>query len=166
MKTLPMVLLGVAVLAVIIVFTVFLFQKGRRDTPRPVALPPPRKPDVSEKILARLINAVNYDMRSLQLGSWFLMQLRRQATSSSADACVRGLDFEGIAAKVPGANPVTRAEVATHLRDLVYTLCATKDTSSLVQAIDDLEYDALNPRTGLLIGMPGYRRTSPVPLPQ
>lgn len=129
----------------------------RLDSPRPQALPPPRPPTPAEKLVARLINAMDHDMRSLELGRWFLDQVRRQARERGGCEVV---DVPGIVARVPGANEVTRAELRKHLTELVALLCSGGQFDAQLDALAR----ALLP-DGLLGGMPGYRLTSARALP-
>lgn len=132
------------------------------------AAPPFRRLTESDRIISRLINAVNHDMRSLELARWFIAQL----ASSAADgqyACGKGdsLDVAAIAAKVPGANEVTRAELAAHLGDLVREACARKPQTprEFAAVLREFGDSAYHPVHGILKGMPGYSVGSSVPLP-
>lgn len=131
---------------------------------------PGRKPAEADAVTARLINAVNHDMRSLELGRWFFAQMRARA-AASATMCDRQtgtLDFADIARKVPGANAVTQAEVQTHLRDLARQICslATSTGVSAERAASQLEAVVFGAKDGILGGMPGYAAASPVALPR
>lgn len=139
-----------------LVLVAWLAWRGWLRTPlRAAALPPPRKPTPSEKVTARLINAMDHNMRSLELGEWFLDQVVRGGGCSA--------DVRGIVERVPLANDVTRGELRTHLADLVVALCADGSGAGFQGQVAALRA-ALQP-DGLLSGMNGYSIKSPVPLP-
>lgn len=139
-------------------------MKSRNAT----AAPPFRRLTESDRIISRLINAVNHDMRSLELARWFIAQLASSAANSQF-ACGKGdaLDVAAIAAKVPGANEVTRAELAAHLGDLVREACARKPQTprEFAAVLREFGDSAYHPVHGILKGMPGYSVGSSVPLP-
>jgi len=159
-----------AVVAVAVVLVWWLRPKRMRrgpTVPNATAAPPFRTPTASDKILARMVNAVNHDMRSLELAQWFAAQLAG-AVRASGYACgsQRPLDYSGIAAKVPGANDVTKLELRSHMADLMAEACAGSGKGSLADTLLRFGASAAHPATGVLAGMPGYSVKSAVPLPK
>lgn len=129
----------------------------------PAARPPNRTPTEGDKILARLINAVDHDMRSIELGNWFLAEINRLRVP--CDAGVRSAELLAIARRVPGANSVTQSELYGHLTDLVNELCrGGAARSAFASRVSSLRATALS-AGGLLLGMPGYSAKSNRPLP-
>ena len=147
------------------------------DSKRTVAAPPGRALTNADKIIARLINAADHDMRSVELGRWFVRQVRSASAAIAPGDCTpEAFPLAAIADRVPGANAVTKAELANHLADLVREACAVAGARGDIAAtLLDFEIGALGPAdgqtakpdqaAGLLLGMPGYALTSPVPLP-
>lgn len=134
------------------------------------AKPPGRPLTESDKILSRLINHVNADMRSLELGRWYLERLRRAYSVRTVDGVVQ-CEFEEIAwtiaRDIPRANDVTREAVTRdliELQRLAIPKCGAKlrDVLDTLDMFDDL---AFGPKTGVLRGMPGYTERSSVALP-
>lgn len=147
--------IGTALVALALYFLVF-----RKDTRKAVADPPFRPLTSAEKTMAALINAHDHDMRSLELGRWYVRQLRALVKGTS---CPTNANFGAIAGKVPNANAVTKKEVERLLRELQADVCrGAKDVGA---ALDEFERMALHPSTGVLAGMPGYAHTSPATLP-
>lgn len=115
----------------------------------------------SDKILARMINNVNADMRSIELGIWFIRKLK-ESVKPQVSCTDPGIDFGGIVAQIPETNEITRSELMTDLRDLFRLACANGD---IVRALDQMSFDAFDPESGVLLGMPGYSLKSRLPLP-
>lgn len=115
----------------------------------------------SDKIIARMINAVNHDMRSLDLGWWFVNKL-----ALAGGSCAQGVDV-GFVDQLPGANQVTRAELRGHATELAAEACALSDRerTTFADALKKIGTAALDPDTGVLATMPGYTVKSAVPLP-
>ena len=78
-------------------------------------------PTPAATLIGDLINNANYEMRSLELGRWFLNRLRAELRAGRSCGDV---DHEAIVARLPGTNAVTRAEQAKHLRALLALACA------------------------------------------
>lgn len=148
--------LGLAVLGGLV--AVAMLADRRRFNP--TAAPPSRPLRESDKIIARMINAVNHDARSLELGRWFLFHLRRLTAGYRCDPSVP-LDFWSIASRMPGANDITKLELQDHMRDLVREACARGG----VHKLREFEASALDAHSGVLRGMPGYAERSPIRLP-
>ena len=142
-------------------------------------LPPSRTPGRSDKIVAVLINNLNADMRSLEIGRWFFKRLRAQVMTKNSVKCGGGnysdFNLEAIAAAVPGANDVTMGVTVKALRALVDEVrvshCSgaagakTVSRDAFMQTLDDFEASALAPGRGVLLGMNGYALKSRLPLP-
>lgn len=163
----PMVLLAVAI-AIAALLVVWAL---RRTAPAPIneaAVAPSRPPTAEDKALARLINAIDADMRSIELGRWFVRALvaRVEVAPSCSDAMT--VDVGAIARAVPGANEIAQAEVRKHLRDVLALAAAscdpTRPGASVADALRRMDVSAFGAR-GTLRGMPGYATTSKVPLP-
>jgi hypothetical protein len=138
---------------------------------RAAAAPPARKPAASDQTLADAINAVNADMRSLELGRWYVAQLRKRATGACAAPAAADKACAQIADLVPGANEVTRREVRGHLGDLLDLACA--DAAASGESVDTVlarygqsAFGLPGGAPGLLAGMPGYAQRSPRALPK
>ncbi len=88
---------------------------------------PPRVDKVAkvDKLLSRLaevINNLNYETRSCEIGQWFIDRLAGQAMTKGEMQCgdvLRHLDFKSIADAVPGAMEVTRQRTQLALKKLV-----------------------------------------------
>lgn len=149
------ILAALAALAVAAGFAVLASRSFvRNDDTRPAheqALAPRRRLTVPETVLARAINAVDYDMRSLELGEWIVSRVR-------SGGC--GTDAWAIASALPRLNDVARAEVQRHVAYLLRVSCAL----GLQRTMDDLDRE-LDPASGVLAGMPGYSARSRVALP-
>ena len=164
-----------ATLAVVAVVVAVTRKRGESPVaPAPInviARPPMRKLTQGEKDLARVINAIDADMRSIELGRWFLRRLRDRAQDAEDGAsCAQiasDVEYRDIAADVPGINAVTERETVANLRRLMRSLAATcksGERDELVARIDELRESALG-STGILRGMPGYSEWSRVDLP-
>lgn len=138
------------------------------------ALPPRRVPSEGEKLLAALINVVDADMRSLELGRWYVRRLQAAARRLPFVDCatvVDAIDYGAIARDVPRANDVTRREIEWLLRQLVREAAAecsverVVETDRFVGLLDAYAVLAFDRDHGLLWGMPGYSRYSRLPLP-
>lgn len=140
-----------------------LTKKQRRFAPlapprlRPVK-PPPRKPTAADLAIAGMINAADHDMRSLELGHWFLDRVRQQYDQG------RGcdIDYDAIVQSLPGTNDVTRAEQASRLRRLMGIVC---DDDDPMAKLDFYRKAALDPVNGTVVALHKYPVRSPVPLP-
>lgn len=147
-------------------------------TPLAVVARPPSLPLTrSDSVLARLINAIDADMRSIELGKWFLAAMRAQVpvgTTLGCDDIVDMFAYERIAAAVPGINDVTKRETVKTLRalasmlsveacDMAYKSTVTSD--DLLAVLDKYEKSAFDDRQGVLLGMPGYSTASRLALP-
>lgn len=139
--------------------------------PNETAAPPPRKPSASDQILARAINAVNHDMRSLELGGWLASRLGAALSKvPGGDPCAPGarVDF-GFLNALPGASALTKSELRGHLQALLKDACRRAALAgggaTALTALRDSVRDALDPATGTLVGMPGYSVLSRVKLP-
>lgn len=86
-------------------------------------------------IIASMLNVLNYDMRSPETGRALLTRLQAEV----ADKGCEGVDYAGIAASVPGANDVTRAELQKHLRSLVDYSCAAGGGGDRVRVVAELQ---------------------------
>lgn len=153
-------LLSIVVVVITVLAVVYYWRETYNqytETRRSVALPPFRPPTKNDKLVAELINAHNYDMRSLELGRWYLRQLK----ALGSDKC-SAPPVKSIVDKVPGLNEVTKVEVYRVLRELWSGVCETGNPS---RALDDLERVSLHPTKGLLSGMPGYSVNSSIALP-
>jgi hypothetical protein len=182
------VLISVGVLAVValLVFIWYWRRKPASAVPaqseKPVnaiAVPPAVAPSRSDKIVASLINNLNSDMRSLEIGHWFFGRLRAQTLARGSDAAVKCaddyFDLRAIADAVPGANDVTKAATVKSLRALVdeakRPMCGGGAAMGDVQrdvfiaTLNKFEASALAPGRGVLLGMPGYTERSRLPLP-
>lgn len=117
----------------------------------------PRKPSAAAVIMGDLLNAANYELRSLELGRWFLDQLRAQLREGTSCGDV---DHEAIVARLPNTNDVTRAEQAKHLRALLALACAgPKSPMAMLDGFGALL------ATGPKVGVYAYAPRSSVPLP-
>ena len=137
--------------------------------PRP-ALVPYRPPKVSDGLLSSLINNLDSDMRSIEIGSWFVGRLRAQILAKTDPVtCDASFDLASIADAIPGANPITKAGAIVRLQKLVTELfkgCQGQTTkAALVRTLDAFEDDAFKPGSGLLLSMP-YSLKSSRPLPK
>lgn len=78
-----------------------------------------------DKLLSRLaevINNLNYETRSCEIGQWFVDRLAGQAMTKGEMQCgdvPRHFDFKSIADAVPGAMEVTRERTQLALKKLV-----------------------------------------------
>lgn len=131
---------------------------------------PYRPPKPSDGLLAALINNLDSDMRSIEIGSWFVARLRAQVLAKSDPVkCDASFDLASIASAIPGANPVTKAGAIVRLQRLVTELfkgCEGQTTkAALVRTLNKFEDDAFKPGSGLLLSMP-YSLKSPKPLPK
>lgn len=113
------------------------------------------QPQRGMELLARAINAVNYDMRSVGLGRWYLKQLTKRG--GACPAGVREPIAAAVAGMIPKANEVTRKEVAGHLVEFARHACETKAAGAsfarVMQAYDELAFG----EGGFLLTVPGYR---------
>lgn len=160
--------------AAVALVAVLWWIKSSRDraaaiAPRP-ALVPYRTPKVSDGLLSALINNLDSDMRSIEIGSWFVGRLRAQILAKADPVtCDASFDLASIAGAIPGANPVTKAETIVRLQRLVTELfkgCEGRTTkAALVRTLDAFEDDAFKPGSGLLLSMP-YSLKSSKPLPK
>lgn len=140
-------LFAAAVAAVWIYFRVF------SKAPPPKTPPPP-----AAMILGDLINNANYELRSLQLGRWFVDQLRAELREGrSCDE----VDHDAIVARLPGANAVTRSEQTKHLRALLAMAC--EGQQSPLAMLDS--YEAMLAPDAALAVMYAYAARSSAPLP-
>lgn len=142
-----------------------------------VAREPVRSLTKTDSLLARLLNAIDADMRSIELGRWFVAALRAQLPRGGVIDCNNVLnvfDYDSIAARVPRINAVTRRETAATLRALVeetaLKVCdvpTARDTtpSALAGVLTAVEESAFG-ASGVLLGMPGYSPRSRLPLPR
>lgn len=149
---------------------IWLLARRRAQTrPNITAAPPFRKPTDGDKIIARMINAANYDLRSLELGDWLVSQLSRAIVAAGATCQSRDkIDYYALVNKIPGVNDVTKMELQNHMRDLVGVACsrvAATTPQQLVAELRRMADAAVNPDKGLLVGMPGYSVKSAVVLP-
>jgi hypothetical protein len=131
---------------------------------------PYRPPKNSDGLLAALINNLDADMRSIEIGSWFVGRLRAQILAKTDPVkCDASFDLPSIADAIPGANPITKAGAIVRLQRLVTELfkgCEGQTTkAALVRTLDAFEDDAFKPGSGLLLSMP-YSLKSPKPLPK
>jgi hypothetical protein len=118
-----------------------------------------------------MINNLDADMRSIEIGSWFISRLRALImTKNNPVNCDVFLDLAGIASVIPGANDTTKAATVGRLQRLVTELfkgCnGTTTKESLVQTLNAFEDSAFKPGTGVLLTMPGYSLKSSKPLPK
>lgn len=167
MKTKVILALVVVVVAVLATLGV-LFWKSKNRSEIGV---PYRIPSESDSALAALINVLDADMRSIEIGSWFISRLRAQLLAKTNPIqCDTFIDLGNIATAVPGANDVTKAEIIIKLRRLVAALfkgCSGTTTKELlVNTLDAFEDSAFKPGSGLLLRMPGYSLKSSKPLPK
>lgn len=154
-------------LVIIGVLAYFAFRKRKPGPPAPTAdstVTPAPSAGSATQSMTSLINVHDHDMRSLELGRWYVAKLRVQV-KDRGNTCATDFDFEPIAKKVPRINDVTRKEVVRLLRELVAELCSTSP-SDLVAELDAFERRVLDPSTGSLVGTPGYALKSSVPLPK
>jgi hypothetical protein len=151
MRTTTALLLAAVVVA--IAAAVVAWWTRRRGPP-----PSPGKLTGPLPILADMINAVNYDMRSVELGRWLLTELQTQIEARGCG----GVDYESIAAAVPGANDVTKTELQKHLRDLVAYTCASSRAPP-AETLQQIEIRAFDAADGALTS--AYADASPVALP-
>ncbi len=163
MKTIETIIVAIAALVVVAVFA----------TVRPEIFTkvPYRKPTYSDDLLAKVINSLDTDMRSIEIGSWFLSRLRAQILAKPDPIrCDTFIDLADIANAVPGANVVTKSEIIKRLQrvvDFMFKGCGGSMTKAeLVRVLDAYEDSAFHPRTGLLLSMPGYSLKSSKPLPK
>jgi hypothetical protein len=178
---------GVAIVVILLVFIGRRYwrtpDKQTTAAPQPainvVAVPPVANVVRSDKIVASLINNLNADMRSLEIGRWFFKRLRAQTLAQAGTAAINcGNDYFNLAAiadAVPGANDVTKAATAKALRVLVDEAkrphcgggAAMKDIprDTFIKTLNEFEALALAPGRGVLLGMPGYSEKSRLPLP-
>ena len=134
-----------------------------------VAQPPARRPTKSDMALARLINTIDADMRSIELGRWFVYSLATRLYSVRVCSDALRYDFAGIARRVPGANAVTQREIQKHLEAIMRLAMAScpndgNPRPSLGRALERMELSAFG-INGTLRGMPGYANKSRLPLP-
>lgn len=148
-------MVALATAAAVALLAAWLVWRRWLRTPRhAAALPPPRKPTPAEKIMARMINAMDHDLRSLELGEWFLDQV------VAGGGC--GAQVDAIVQRVPVINDITRAELRRHLSELLDALCID-GRGGLATQVAALRAE-LQPG-GLLGGMNGYSIKSSVLLP-
>lgn len=156
---------------------VFYFaRRGDVDAPLPVAAPPRRRVTRADHLLSSLINAQNADMRSIELGRWFVASLRRVAASfpgsMNCDAFVDAVPYDAIAARVPRINDVARRETARLLRELLAHAAADCGVGGVVDpravdaALAGFGEAAFDDVDGLLWGVNGYTARSRAPLPR
>jgi hypothetical protein len=167
-------ILMIAAAAAVALVAMLWWMKSSRDraaaiAPRP-ALLPYRPPKNSDGLLAALINNLDSDMRSIEIGSWFVGRLRAQILAKTDPVkCDTLFDLASIANGIPGANPVTKVETIVRLQRLVTELfkgCDGQTTkAALVRTLDMFEDDAFKPGSGLLLSMP-YSLKSSKPLPK
>jgi hypothetical protein len=187
-----------ALVAAIVAVAIALYVRHTRKTARDgvpgvsthplslntAALPPVRDPSLGDMALAGVINAIDADMRSIELGQWIMQRLDRAIEGADIDQCgdARDLALQWIADEVPGANEVTRREIVKHLRIIVNlaVVRCTADGSwardrttpggraaakqSLRRALSAMRASAFG-KDGVLLGMPGYSERSRLPLP-
>jgi hypothetical protein len=156
------------VLAILAALVVVIFATVRPGFSFEV---PSRVPSKADSALAALVNSLDADMRSIEIGSWFVSRLRAQIMAKVDPVrCDAFLDLGGIADAVPGANALTKSEIVARLQrlvDVLFASCKGSTTKSeLVRALDSFEDSAFHPRTGILLAMPGYSAKSPRPLPK
>lgn len=159
-----------SVSVIVIVALSVLFWKLRQSRPGTIGIPT-RFPSESDSALAALINVLDADMRSIEIGSWFISRLRAQLLAKTNPvACDTFLNLSDIAAAVPGANDLTRSEIIVKLRRVVAALfkgCSGSTTKELlVGTLDAFEDSAFKPGSGVLLTMPGYSLKSSKPLPK
>ena len=168
-------ILMIAAAAAVALVAMLWWIKSSRDraaaaiAPRP-ALVPYRTPKISDGLLSSLINNLDSDMRSIEIGSWFVGRLRAQILAKTDPVkCDTLFDLASIANDIPGANPVTKVETIVRLQRLVTELfkgCDDQTTkAALVRTLDMFEDDAFKPGSGLLLSMP-YSLKSSKPLPK
>lgn len=155
--------------AVVLALVGALWWTSRSAIVRPGMLPY-RPPKNSDGLLAALINNLDADMRSIEIGSWFVGRLRAQILAKTDPVnCDASFDLPSIADAIPGANPLTKAGTIVRLQKLVAELfkgCEGQTTkAALVRTLNAFEDDAFKPGSGLLLSMP-YSLKSPVPLPK
>ena len=138
-----------------------------------VPLPPTTPLTDGDKALAALLNVVDADMRSIDLGRWFVKGLRWVLSNSDIKTCkdvamVSEDQLAVIADKVPGANEVTRREIRRRLRRVLdIPLCAPGyPLVSMLTQLDRMSDRAFRIPSGTLRGMPGYSIKSRLPLPR
>lgn len=166
MKTKIVIALVVAIVVAALGGVLFWKLKNRSETGAPT-----RIPSESDSALAALINVLDADMRSIEIGSWFVSRLRAQLlVKTNPVACDTFIDLRDIADAVPGANDLTKAEIVVKLRRLVAALfkeCGgTTSKELLVRTLDAFEDSAFKPGSGVLLTMPGYSLKSSKPLPK
>lgn len=174
----------VSVLAIVLLIRRYKAKQQTVDPPpnpviRDVAAPPSSAPSRSDRIVASLINNLNADMRSLEIGRWFFARLRAQALAQWGNAGIKCSDdyfkLEAIAAAVPGANEVTAAATVKALRALVDEAKRAQcgggaamgevPREAFLKTLDQFQASALAPGRGVLLGMNGYSEKSRLPLP-
>lgn len=160
MKT---IIVAIAALAVVAVFSTV--------RPEICTTVPYRKPSDSDDLIAKVINSLDADMRTIEIGSWFLSRLRAQFLAKTDPVrCDAFVDLWDIANAVPGANVVTKSELVKRLQQVVNLMfegCkGSISKAELVRVLDAYEDSAFHPRTGLLLSMTGYSLKSPKPLPK
>lgn len=178
MKRRAVMLAAGAVAALVVASTAWWwFRGGPAPLQRPplhvTALEPRRSPTHSDKLLAALVNAVDADMRSLELGRWYVRRLQTAVAALPYVDCAtvaEAIDYAAIARDVPGANDVTRREVARLLRQLVEDAtykCPDRilDAAQFANVLAGYGVLAFDRRDGLLWGMPGYTARSRLRLP-
>ena len=144
--------MSIAYAPLILVWLASLWFDTRRTFPESL----PRLPDNADAFVSRAINAVNHDMRSVELGRWMIDQLKRYARCDTDD-------FSFLSYRIPGINAVAAQEVAVHLGSIMNLACEINPKAPS-QALDDIGARTLG-KGGLLVGMPAYRKKSPVKLP-
>lgn len=162
--TWAVVLLAVATLVAGVVLLVVKLSSPKAGsttaptTPNLTAAPPGAPLTARDKIMARMVNALNYDMRSLKTGRWLGEALARAADKAGDAACGAGGVDLGFVERLPGMAPVTAAEVRGHLGELLKTACAANGgkAAGLSKRIRGMAAAAFAPGTGTLAGMPGY----------
>lgn len=151
-------------------------RRGAADSALPAAAPPRRRVTRADELLASLINAQNAEMRSVELGRWFVASLRRVAASfpgaMNCDSFVDAVPYDAIASRVPRINDIARRETARLLRELLSHAAADcgpggvvnpRDVDAKLAEFGEAAFDDLS---GLLWGVNGYTARSRVPLPR
>lgn len=119
----------------------------------------------ADSVIADLLNASNAEVRSLELGFWFLDRLRAEVRSpGKSSACSPGnaVDYAAIASRVPGTNEVARAEHVKHLKALMVLACRLGDPAA---SLDAFRAHALLAGGTLTAAPYAYVSTSRAPLP-
>jgi hypothetical protein len=125
----PQALTAVVVVLVLVALATFGLAWWRSRSARlaQAATAPPHPtvpPQAMLTYLADAVNNLNHEMRSCEIAEWFVTRLVAQAMVRlegrvPCDRAAAAFDTTAIANAVPGANDVTRAEVARSLQTLV-----------------------------------------------